>query len=257
MPLGIGIMQVSRLVREVHALEGASPWIAVSGPSADALATTLAARGDRGAIVVGGNPVAAAVSIRLIEGEPTPAELLVLRRLARDETPVIVVRHGGTSAIPYVLPEDVLDGGPEPDIEELAAAIARAAPHAAPALAARLPLLRPAVSRRLIAVTAFANAALAASPRLQRQQLPVLTLAQLRMLFLLGITRGETLPRDPQGLAVAAGPYLAVSLATGIAARALVRQLPFGGPAVRAAVAYGSTRALGAALRRLQELESK
>ena len=250
MPLGIGIMQISRLVREVHALEGMPAWIAISGPGADALATALAVRGDRGAVVVGGNPAAAAVSIRLIDGEPTPAELSVLRRLAHEETPVIVVRHGGISVIPYVLPEDVLDGGPEPDIKELAAAIARAAPHAAPALAARLPLLRPAVSRRLIAVTAFANAALAASPRLQREQLSILTLARLRMLFLLGITRGDTLPRDPQGLAVVAGPYLAVSLVTGAAARALVRHLPCGGPAVRAAVAYGGTRALGKALLR-------
>ena len=250
MPFGIGIGQISRLVREVRGLEGAAARIVVSGPGAGELALALAAGGDPGAVAIDGGSAGAAVALRLIEGDPTPAERSVLRRLSREQTPVIVVRRGGSERIPNVLPEDVLEGESEPQIEEIAAAIARVAPREAPSLAARLPLLRPAVARRLIGTTALANATLAASPRVLQPQLPLLALAQVRMLCLLGITRGDTLPRDPQGLAVSAGPYLAASLGTGLAARACVRRLPFGGPLVRAAVAYGSTRALGTALLR-------
>jgi uncharacterized protein (DUF697 family) len=111
--------------------------------------------------------------------------------------------------------------------------------------------LRPAVTRRLIGVTALTNAALAASPRLDRAHLPLLALAQSRMLLLLGLSRGDVLPRDPQKLAVAAAPAVVGSLGVGLVARALVRRLPNRGPLVRAVVAYAGTRALGAARLRL------
>ena len=58
-------------------------------------------------------------------------------------------------------------------------------------------------------------------------------------------------PRDPQQLALAAGPAVAGCVGMGLGARALVRRLPVGGPLVRAAVAYAGTRALGAARLRL------
>ena len=63
----------------------------------------------------------------------------------------------------------------------------------------------------------------------------MLTLAQGRMLLLLGIARGEVLPRDPQQLAIASGPSLAAPVGVGLATRALVRRLPVRGPLVRAA----------------------
>jgi uncharacterized protein (DUF697 family) len=107
------------------------------------------------------------------------------------------------------------------------------------------------VTRRLIGTTALTNAALAASPRLKQAHLPLLTLAQSRMLLLLGLSRGDVLPRNPQDLAVAAGPALAGPLGVGLGARALVRRLPVKGPLVRAAFAYAVTRALGAARLRL------
>lgn len=256
MPFGVGIGQVSRLVREVVGLEGSTPGISVSGPGAVEVAAALAAGSDSGAITVDGDPSRAAVSIRLIEGDPTPSERSVLRQLAKEQAPLVVVRRGGSARIPYVLADDVVDAAVGSGaagglgIDAIAAAIARVAPDDGPALAARLPVLRRAVSRRLIRTTALTNAVLAASSRVTQPQLPLLALAQARMLFLLGIARGQTLPRDPQGLALAAGPYLAAALGTGLGARACVRRLPVGGPVVRAAVAYGGTRALGAALSR-------
>jgi hypothetical protein len=251
MPAGIGVGQVVALVREVRVFEGAAPRITVSGPGAEDLATALAAGGDRAAIAVDGDSAGAAIALRLIEGDPNQAERAILRRLGSERTPVIVVRRGGSSErIPHILADDVVDVEVEQGIGAIAAAIARTAGTDGPSLAARLPVLRSPVSRRLVANAAFANAVLAASSRVAQPQLPLLALAQARMLLLLGITRGETLPRDPQGLLRAAGPYVVAALGTGIGARACVRRLPFAGPIVRAGVAYGGTRALGTALSR-------
>jgi len=250
-PFGIGIGQVVRLVRETRELEDSRAQIVVSGTGARELAVALAAGGDPGAVSVDGDPLRAAVAICLVEGEPSAAENAALRRISRAGTPVIVVRRGGAEHIPHVLPEDVLEIGREVPVAELAAAIARAASDTAPSLAARLPLLRPAVTRRLIGMTALANAAIAASPRVKQAHVPLLTLAQTRMVLLLGLSRGDVLPHNPQDLAVAAGPAFAGSLGVGLGARSLVRRLPVRGPLVRAAVAYVGTRALGAARLRL------
>ena len=247
MPFGIGIGQVVALVRETRRLEGTGAQVTVSGRGARELATALAAGGDPTAVSVDGDPLRAAIAIRLLEGTPSAAETAALRRISRAGTAVIVVRRGGAGRIPHVLPEDVLDAGTDLPVAALATAIARAAPDSAPALAARLPLLRPAVTRRLIATTALTNAAVAASPWLKQAHLPLLTLAQSRMVLQLGRSRGDVLPRDPQELALAAGPALAGSLAMGLGARALVRRSPLRGPLVRGAVAYVGTRALGAA----------
>ena len=250
MPLGIGIGQVLGLVREVRGSEEALPRIAISGPGARELTTALVAGGDSAAVVFTEAAAGQTVTVRLVEGEPTPDERGVMRRLAREQTPVIVVRRSGSSRIPHVLADGVVECEATLDIEAIAAAIARAAGGDGPALAARLPILRPAVSRHLIATTAVANAALAASSRLAQPQLPLLALAQARMLLLLGVARGETLPRDPQALALAAGPSLVVALGAGLGARACVRRFPIDGPVVRAVVAYGATRALGTTLLR-------
>lgn len=251
MPAGIGIGQVMGIFREMRGLEGAPALLVISGPGAEGMAAALAVGGDRSAIAVDGNTAAAAVAVRIVDGDPSESERDVLRRLVKEQTPVLVVRRGGSERIPHVLADDVVDLGSDDltasDIVAVARAIAGAAGASGPSLAARLPVLYAAVCRRLIARTAFANAALAASAKIVQPQLPLLTLAQARMLLLLGAARGETLPREPEGLLRATGPSLAAALATGIAARALVRRLPVRGPIVRAAIAYGGTRALGLA----------
>lgn len=251
MPFGLSVGEIVGLVREARGLEGAAGRIAISGPGAQELAMALAEGGDATAIQVDGDPIVASVAIRLFASEPSETEGELLRRISRAGTPLVVVRHGFTSRIPHVLAGDVLESDGSPSVAEVAAAIARIAPEKAPALAARLPALRPAVERRLVGVTAITNAAIAAAPWSKVAQLPVLALAQSRMLLLLGISRGEVLPRDPQQLAAVAGPVLAGSLGLGLVARTLVRRLPRRGPLVRAAVAFAGTRALGAARTRL------
>ena len=132
-------------------------------------------------------------------------------------------------------------------MRELLKSIARHAADDGPALAARLPILRTEVARRLIASTAFANAVIAGSTKMQQAQMPVLTFAQSRMVLMLGLSRGDVLPRDPQQLALAAGPAVAACIGLGFGARALVRRLPVNGRLVRAGVAYAGTRVLGEA----------
>jgi hypothetical protein len=247
--LGIGLGQVVTIVRETRMIESTPGHLSVAGPGARELADALAEGGDASAVVVEGDPVAAAVAIRIVSGPVTQDERALLRRAVRAGTPLLVVRHGADS-VPYVLPQDVLDGEELP-IETLAAAIARLAPDAAPALAARLPVLRCAIERRLISVTSWGNALIAASSRSGAAHLPLLSISQSRMLLLLATGRGHRLPSDPKAIASAAGPPIVASIAVGLAARELVRRAPVGGPAVRAAVAYAGTRALGAARLRL------
>ncbi|MEO5634386.1 hypothetical protein [Gaiella sp.] len=252
MPAGIAIGQLAGLVREIRGAEGSPSMIVISGPGAEALATALAVGGDRRAIVVDGNPAAAAVALRIVEGDPGGGERAVLRRLTSEQTPVVVIRRGGSDRIPHVFADDVVDVESEnlgANIGPIAIAIARAVGAAGPALAARLPILRAPVSEGLVARTAYANAALAASPQIV-PQLPMLTFTQVRMLLLVGVARGETLPRGPEGLLRAAGPSLVAALGAGVGARALVRRLPVRGRLVRAAIAYGVTRMLGTAVLR-------
>ncbi len=111
MPLGIGIGQAIGLVREARKIEGSSGYVAVSGVGAHELAAALAAGGDRGAVAVDGDPVRAAVAIRLVDGEPGAAETAVLRQISSAGTPLLVVRRGGAQRLPYVLPGDVLEVG--------------------------------------------------------------------------------------------------------------------------------------------------
>ena len=250
MPLGIRIGQVIAVVREAQVLESTPQHISVCGPGADELAAALAAGGDRAAIVVDGDPAAAAIAIRIVAGPPSSAERAEQRRVVRAGKRLLILRRG-SDPVPYALPGDVLEAGPELPLEALAAAVARAAPDAAPALAARLPVLRPAVERRLVGVTSWGNALIAASPWERAPNLSQLSIAQSRMLLLLGAARGEKLPLGPAGIAAAAGPPLAAAVAVGFTARGLVRRLPVRGPLVRAAVAYAGTRALGAVRLRL------
>jgi len=250
MPFGLGVGQVVSLVRETRGFEDALPQISVSGEGASELALALSAGGDAGAVVVGSDPLQAVVAIRLIDGEPSAAENAVLRRISRTETGLIVV-HRGRGHVPYVLPTDLLEAGAELPMHDLLRAVANHAANDGPALAARLPILRPAVARRLIHSTAFANAVIAASTKMEPAQMPALTFAQSRMVLMLGLSRGNVLPRDPQQLARAAGPAVAGCVAMGFGARELVRRLPVGGRLVRAGVAYAGTRMLGEARLRL------
>lgn len=254
MPAGVGVGALFGLVREARSLDQRTGTIMVSGAGATRLARMLAEGGDRAAIRVAGSPAEAAVVVVVLDAPPTAAERDLMRRAARGGVPVVAVRVGGfTGEAPYALPGDVVDAaGEDVPVDRLVDVIVSALRDAdAVPLARQLPLLREPVERRLIGRTATANAAIGAAPWMRSAHLPLMSLAQGRMLLGLGAAEGAVLPQDPQRLAVAAGPPLAASLAAGIGLRGLYRRLPVRGPVVAALVAYLGTRALGEAGRRL------
>ena len=254
MPAGIRVAALWGLVRETRSLEQRSGAIVVSGSGAAELARKLAEGGDPSAVRVGGAPVAAAVTLVVLAAPPTPAEQEVMRRAARAGVPVVVVRVGGfAGAMPYALPGDVVDvAGDDVPLDRVVEALVSALlDQDAVPLARRLPALRERVERRLIGRTAVVNAAIGAAPWMREAHLPLMSLAQGRMLLGLGAAGGTVLSHDPQQLAAAAGPPLAASLAAGVGLRALYRRLPLHGPVVAALVAYLGTRALGEAGMRL------
>jgi uncharacterized protein (DUF697 family) len=252
MPFGFGVGQLVGLVRDARGLEQPRA-IVIAGRDAQALATALSENGDPRAIAVNGDPDRPAAAIRLLDGAPTEADLAVLRRLARAGVPLIAVQRGSSSQIPYVLPHDVVDapGGVIP-VDRVARSLAAALPPGdAAALAARLPVLRGEVESRIVQRTALANAGMGAAPWLQEAHMPLMTLAQSRMLLELNVAAGNALPHKPQPLARAAGPAVAGSVATGLGLRAFYRRLPIRGPLVSAVLAYAGTYALGKLRRRI------
>lgn len=254
MPGGVGVGQLVGLVRETRARAERRGFVSVLGPGAPELARRLAEGGDTGAVRAAGASDGALALVVLVEREPGRDELDAMRRAARAGIAVVAVRSGASPAalLPYVLPEDVIEVPSLPPPPELVArALVRALGDEAPALAGRLPVLRPEASRQEVRRTALASSALAASPLGPRARMPLLTLAQGAMLLRLELIGGRRLPQDPPGLARVTAPPLAAALAAGVGFRALYRRLPRGGPLPAAAVAYAGTRLLGAVRARL------
>jgi uncharacterized protein (DUF697 family) len=126
----------------------------------------------------------------------------------------------------------------------LGAWIVRRLPDLAPALARNLSFVRQAYVSDRIQATSLQNAAVAAAFFIPGADLPILTLNQVKMV--LQIAAAYDMPMDHTRLR-----ELAVLLAGGLGFRALARRLvgalPLFGWAVKAAVAYSATFALGKA----------
>jgi uncharacterized protein (DUF697 family) len=248
---GISPRTLLQLVREARDGPRPSGPILVDGPLASHLARSLAEGGEPGLVVTARDPAAAACFVCVLGGAPKPEQLALLRRAARAGTPTVAVQTGDAQPhVPYVLAEDVVDCTPGQGfpVEEIAAAIVRGLGREAAALAALLPVLRPAAQRRLTLQAAGLAAGVAAAPWSSGAHLPVLVPLQARLLRDLDVTAGRPQPE----LGVSVGPELGGALAAGIAGRRLVRGLPFRGPLVRAAVAAGLTTGLAAAATRLR-----
>ena len=170
--------------------------------------------------------------------------------------PIVALVTGPVSesvSIPYVLATDVVRLGAREGfpLEEIGKVIAgRLGEEGAP-LAARVPLLRRAVAQQLVAAFARKNGIVAAAVFIPGADLPVLALNELRLLLRLEQAYGlEIDPRERL-------PEIAATLGAAFGLRALARELldlvPVAGWAVKGAVAYAGTRALGeAAIRRLE-----
>ena len=121
-------------------------------------------------------------------------------------------------------------------LETIAQAIAARLGERGAPLAARVPLLREAVSEQLVAAFARKNALLAAAIWIPRADLPVLALNEFRLVLRLAQAYGAA-DDPPERL-----PELAATLGAGFGLRALARQAlclaPGAGWPVKVAVAY-------------------
>ena len=239
LPVRIGV--VRGLLKEVSTTAKDTRPIGVGGVLADVLRRELIRGGSADAVRVG-PPEGAAVYVHVVGGD---GDEEALKRAHRARVPIVAVAEGG-GPVPYVLATDVvpLQPGRGFPIDAIARAIARKLGEEGTALAARLPVLRGPLCEQLIASFARKNAIVAAAVWIPGADLPVLTLNQVRLVLRIAAAHGEDIDRERL-------PEIVAALGAGVGLRALARELldlvPVAGWAVKGAVAYAGTRALGEA----------
>lgn len=223
----------------------------VSGVLASQLAKELARGGSPGAVREGGGVEGAEALVHVLAGEPTDADRALLKAANRARVPIVAVQTGAEELwdVPYVLATAVVFCPPGSGfpIERIAEALAARLGERATSLAARLPVLREPVCRELIRDFSRKNGIVGAAVFVPGADLPVLTLNQVRLVLRLGAAHGVEIDQSrlPEVLAV---------VGSGFGFRLLAREalgfVPVAGWALKGAIAYAGTRALGeAALR--------
>jgi uncharacterized protein (DUF697 family) len=238
------------LVKEARtALEDVRP-LQVSGVLAPTLEKELQRGGAAGAVRSHGDVAGAAALVRVLAGAAGEEDERELRAARRARVPAIAVQTGsGTFDVPYVLATDVVVCPPGQGfpVEEIARALAARLGEGGSPLAARLPVLRDPVCDALIESFSRKNGVLGAAIFVPGADLPVLTLNQIRLVLRLASAHGVEV--DQSRL-----PEVLGTVATGFGLRAVARQalgaIPVAGWAVKGAIAYGGTRAIGEAARR-------
>jgi uncharacterized protein (DUF697 family) len=253
----ISLAALRRLLMEIDFSGRGEHVVAIGG--APRLAPVLRQQFLRGradpAAVRLGDPEGADVYVHVFAREPGPDDESVMRRARRAHVPVIAVVVGpaGDEPIPYVLATDVVPvtEGQGFRLETIARAIAARLGERGAPLAGRVPLLRPAVSEQLVTSFARKNGLVGAAVFIPGADLPVLALNEIRLVLRLAQAYGEE--SGPVRL-----PELVATVGAGFGLRSLARELlglvTIAGWAVKGAVAYGGTRALGEAARRRFEL---
>ena len=239
------------VLRELQKVAESQGPVAVGGASEPAaLLRRELARGGEAAAVREGAVDGAAVYVHVLAGAPSEADVEALRGAHRAKAPIVAVAPPDVDApLPFVLATDVVRAEPPGDLplDAVARAIARAVGEDATELAARLPVLRDAVCDDLIARFSRTNAIVGAAVFVPGADMPALTLNQLRLVLRIAAAYGVEIDRErlPEILAV---------VGSGFALRTVTRQalglVPVAGWAVKGAVAYAGTRAVGEAARR-------
>jgi uncharacterized protein (DUF697 family) len=236
----LGPLSLLAIVRELRRGAGDPRQLAVVGAPelVPLLAQELRAGGDPSAVVEGRIEDAAAI---VWVGPPDEDRL---RAASRTAAPIVAVTDA--SSVPYVLASSVVrlqPGGAFPT-EEIARALARRLGEDGTSLAARLPVLRPAVCDALISSFARKNGLVSAAIFVPGVDLPVLTLNQIRLVLRIAVAHGEQI--DSRRAAELAGV-----VGAGFGMRAVARELldlvPVAGWAVKGAIAYAGTKAVGEA----------
>ena len=254
LPIGFGALRA--LVKDVATSGEATTPLVVGGVRAlaEVLRRDLGRGAKPGAVRANDDPKGAAIYVHVLGGDPTDDDRAALKWARRARVPIVAVVTGPRSdvSIPSVLATDViqLEPGQGFPLEAIAGLIAARLGEDAAPLAGRVPVLRGAVCERLVAMFARRNGIIGAAVFLPGVDLPVLTLNEIRLLLRLEQAYGlEIDPRERL-------PEIVATLGAGVGLRAIARELldlvPVAGWAVKGAVAYAGTRALGeAAVRRL------
>ena len=249
---GIRPMAVVGLVRELRASAGPVRPLQVSGVLAEQLARELRAGGEERLVRVDGDPASASALVVVLGGAATEDEERLLRSAVRARTPSIAVQTGRDADldVPYVLATDVVvcppgEGFP---LDRIAETLAARLGEDGTGLAAKLPVLREAVSQWLIASFSRRNGLVGTFVFVEGTDMPALTLNQLRLVLRIAAAHDVEIDqaRAPEILATVGGGFLFRALA-----REVLGVVPFAGWAIKGAIAYGGTQALGqGALRR-------
>jgi uncharacterized protein (DUF697 family) len=236
----LGPVALFSLVREVRRGTGDRRPVAVAGAREllPIVARQLREGGDPSAVVEG-RVENAAVLVWI--GPPDEA---ALRAADRAGVPIVAVTDADD--VPYVLATDLVRVPPGQGfpIDEIAHAIARKLGEDGTALAARLPTLRRAVCDELIRSFSKKNAIISAAVFIPGVDLPVLTLNQARLVLRIALAYGQEIDKDR------AFELLGV-VGAGFGFRTVARELldlvPVAGWAVKGAIAYAGTKAIGEA----------
>lgn len=252
-PGRIDARAVLRAAKEVRRSLPESRPVLVTGALSEVLAKELGRDASPGAVRVGGPVGEAAALVRVLAGPASEEDERELAAAHRARVPIVAVQTGGEGDVdvPYVLATAVVPCPPGAGfpLERIAEALAARLDRGAAAVAAaRLPSLRPAVCRDLIREASLQNAVVGAAVFVPGADLPVLTVNQLRLVLRLAAAHGLELDQEraPEAIAVIGAAYGCRALA-----RSLLGLVPVAGWAVKGAVAYGGTRAVGEAALRL------
>jgi uncharacterized protein (DUF697 family) len=238
------------LVRELRAETGRLGPLAIAGSATEpteALRRQLTRDGDVTGVRAG-DPSGAAALIYVLDGRPGPEDERALRAARRKGIPVVAVLAG--SGAPRTLPPALADEViPATSVEQLrledvARVLARLVGEEATELAARLPPLRRGICEGLVSSFSRKNGLVGAAVFVPGADLPVLTLNQVRLVLRIAAAHGVDVDRErlPELLAVIGGGF-----ALRTAARQALGAVPLAGWAVKGALAYVGTKALGEA----------
>ena len=237
---GLGPLSVLSVVRELRRGGGDPRPLSVAGARelAPLLARELRDGGEAFAVV---EQALENVAVVVWVGEPDEAEL---RRADRAGVPIVAVTDADT--VPYVLATDLVRVPPGQGfpVDAIAAAVARRLGEDGTALAAKLPVLRAAVCAELIRAFSKRNALVSAAIFVPGVDMPVLTLNQIRLVLRIALAYGEDVDNrralELLGVVGAGFGFRAV-------ARELLDLVPVAGWALKGAIAYAGTRAVGEA----------
>jgi uncharacterized protein (DUF697 family) len=233
-------LAVLSVIRELRRGSGDQRPLAVAGAAelVPLLARELRAGGDASAVVEGRvEDAAALVWIGAADAD-------ALRAADRANIPIVAVTD--ERRLPYVLASDIVRVPPGRGfpVDEIAAAVARKLGEDGTALAARLPVLRPAVCRELIRTFARKNAVVSAAVFVPGVDMPLLTLNQIRLVLRIALAYGRPIDRER---AIELLGVVGAGFGFRTVARELLDFVPVAGWALKGAVAYAATKALGEA----------